>query len=109
MQAFVRMVDTVVWQGTFGGAFEDKDRAIDIFERHNREVVERVPRERLLVFDVAEGWEPLCRFLGVPVPTEPFPHLNDRASFGQMIRERRPGMSGAGAAHTERHAEGGKS
>jgi Sulfotransferase domain len=91
-----RMIDTLIWRRTFGGRFEDKAQAIACFERHNREVQERVPAERLLVYDVAEGWAPLCRFLGVPVPEgRPFPHLNDRAAFGhrvgQLVRPDRPG------------------
>jgi hypothetical protein len=103
MQPFVRMVDTLVWQRTFGGAFADKDRAIAIFRRHIDEVKARVPSERLLVFDVAEGWEPLCRFLDVPIPTDrPFPHLNDRAAFLQMVQGRRPQGGGAEPASPER-------
>lgn len=47
-----------------------------------------VPPERLLVFDVRQGWEPLCAFLGVPVPLdEPFPHVNDAGSFQRQLRE----------------------
>ena len=41
-----------------------------------------VPAARLLVFDVKQGWKPLCAFLGVPVPSQPFPHLNE--SKGSM-------------------------
>ena len=37
-----------------------------------------VPPEKLLVFDVKEGWEPLCKFLNKPVPNEPFPNINDK-------------------------------
>lgn len=37
-----------------------------------------VPPEKLLVFDVKEGWEPLCKFLNKPIPDEPFPNINDR-------------------------------
>ncbi len=82
------MIDTIIWQGTFGGAFEEKQRAISIFERHNQEVRERVPSDRLLVYDVKQGWEPLCRFLGVDVPAgTPFPHLNDTMTFQQMEQE----------------------
>jgi len=40
-----------------------------------------VPADRLLVFDVKEGWGPLCTFLGVPVPEKPFPQVNDAADF----------------------------
>lgn len=46
-----------------------------IHQRHNKEVIRRIPRERLLVFNVKEGWEPLCKFLGVDVPDEPFPQV----------------------------------
>ena len=76
-----RMINTLIWQGTFGGAFEDKQRAISIFEQHIQEVKDHVPAERLLVYDVKEGWEPLCRFLDVPAPNTPFPRLNDGEAF----------------------------
>ena len=45
------------------------------------EVKRFVPAERLLIFDVREGWAPLCDFLGVEQPTEPFPHYNKREQF----------------------------
>jgi hypothetical protein len=71
------IVNDMIWQGTFDGRFEDKAYAIEVFERHNEEVKRRVPSERLLVYEVTEGWVPLCEFLGVPEPEETFPHLND--------------------------------
>jgi hypothetical protein len=83
-----RTVQETVWDGTLGGIFEDRQAAIRIFEEHNCQVVATVPSERLLVFDVKEGWEPLCAFLGVSVPTgEPFPHVNDTADFSRRQRE----------------------
>lgn len=36
-----------------------------------------VPKDQLLEMDLSEGWAPLCQFLGVPVPDEPFPRAND--------------------------------
>jgi hypothetical protein len=85
----VRMINTIIWQGTFGGRFEDKEHAIAIFERHIAQVKERVPAEKLLVYDVKEGWEPLCRFLNVAVPEgRAFPHLNDTNAFRQMTQRR---------------------
>jgi hypothetical protein len=48
---------------------------------HNDAVKAAIPAERLLVWDVTEGWEPLCTFLDVPVPGEPLPHANDRDTF----------------------------
>lgn len=71
--------EKLVWQGLFGGRFEDRDHAVATYRRHTAEVVNGLDPERLLVFEVADGWEPLCRFLGVPVPDEPFPHANDAA------------------------------
>ena len=33
-----------------------------------------------------QGWRPLCEFLGVPEPDEPFPRLNDAAGMRRGIR-----------------------
>ena len=82
-----RTVQETVWDGTFAGQFADRAAAIETFSAHNRAVEETVPAERLLVFDVKEGWEPLCAFLGVPVPVgESFPHVNDAADFARRQR-----------------------
>jgi Sulfotransferase domain len=62
--------------GTFEGRIFDKEHCLRVFELHNERVKRTVPAERLLVYRVQEGWEPLCRFLGVDVPDEPFPHVN---------------------------------
>ncbi|MEC9344462.1 MAG: sulfotransferase [Pseudomonadota bacterium] len=61
--------------------FTDRESAIAAYRANNRLVREKVPEDRLLVFNVAEGWEPLCRFLGVAVPATPFPHHNVRREF----------------------------
>lgn len=86
MRRAALMVAGLAWDDTFGGEFEDRERAIRTFERLNERVVERVPPERLLVYSVSEGWEPLCGFLGVEPPDEPFPRLNDTRSFRRMTR-----------------------
>ncbi|MDE3071016.1 MAG: hypothetical protein KGJ43_09840, partial [Acidobacteriota bacterium] len=79
--AVLQAVDSAIWEDVFGGRFPERDYALEVFERHRREVIERVPAERLLVYDIRDGWGPLCELLGVPVPQTPFPHLNSRASF----------------------------
>jgi hypothetical protein len=81
MRDFVDMVTAVVAEREFGGRTGDRDHAIDVYERRVADVRATVPPDRLLVFEVAEGWPPLCAFLGVPVPDEPFPHVNDTAEF----------------------------
>ncbi len=70
---------------SFRGRIDDRDHVIACFDEHNEEVQRTVPAERLLVFRVNQGWEPLCAFLGVPVPEEPFPHSNDRESFRSTV------------------------
>ncbi len=85
------MIHSLIWQGTFDGRFEDKEYAISVFLRHIEEVKQYVPAEKLLVYNVKEGWEPLCAFLEVEAPAEkPFPHDNDRASFVGNIRQQQP-------------------
>lgn len=75
-----------VWRKDFGGRFEDKAYALAAYTAHNERVKELIPPERLLVYEVSQGWEPLCAFLEVPVPDKPFPRLNDRLSFSQNQR-----------------------
>jgi hypothetical protein len=81
----MRMINGLIWNGTFGGRFEDKEFAIRIFNAHNADVISKVPADRLLVYEITEGWEPLCEFLEVPVPDGPMPHLNDATSFRAMV------------------------
>ncbi|MPZ98720.1 MAG: sulfotransferase family protein [Dehalococcoidia bacterium] len=66
----------VIWDHVFDGRIEDRDHAITIFEAHVQRVIQTVPPERLLVFDAAQGWGPLCDFLGVPTPGAPYPRTN---------------------------------
>jgi hypothetical protein len=70
-----QFADKIIIENVFGGRMEKKN-CINIFERHNQEVREWVPKDRLLEYDVTQGWEPLCDFLGVAIPKKPFPHLN---------------------------------
>ena len=56
-----------------------KEEAVEVFNSHLAEVKAHVPADRLLVFDVKDGWEPLCNFLDMPIPDKPFPNVNDTA------------------------------
>ena len=71
----------VLHEELFEGKFVDKEFAIRRYKQRNEEVRKFVPPERLVVYQVVQGWEPLCHFLNVPVPDEPFPHLNPMSSF----------------------------
>ena len=70
-----------IWNGIFKGRFEDKEFAIQTFNEWTEEVIRSVPAEKLLVFEAKEGWEPLCNFLGKPIPDVPYPRVNDTAEF----------------------------
>ena len=91
---FIDMSRALVWQRALNGAMPDRARAVSEYERHLAEVKAAVPGDRLLVFQVNQGWEPLCEFLGVPVPDEPFPNVNKRAQFRRMIRTVQAGVVG---------------
>ena len=60
------------------------EAAMATFNRHNEEVLKTIPRERLLVFEAKQGWEPLCKFLGVPVPSIAYPRVNTTEDFQTM-------------------------
>ncbi|MFD5089257.1 sulfotransferase family protein [Amycolatopsis thailandensis] len=85
---FLRMTDAAILSRVFDGRLADRAHAVATFTRHVEDVKSRVEADRLLVFDVAEGWEPLCAFLGVPVPDSPFPRGNDTAAFHREDRRR---------------------
>ncbi len=67
------------------GAATDSATMQEAMEHYNEEVRRSVPAERLLVWSVGEGWEPVCEFLELPVPDMPFPHLNDSKEFGERV------------------------
>ena len=101
---YLELVDRMFWseQGTFPDG-HSPSHLIEAFIAHNEEVKRIVPADQLLVWEVGDGWEPLCEFLGVAVPDEPLPHANDRATFLDRV------MGGAiatlGAWHAQQGAE----
>ena len=63
-----------------------KDEILSAYHRHTETVTGTIPPDRLLVFDVKEGWEPLCRFLGVSVPAKDFPKTNNTQDFWDSVQ-----------------------
>ncbi|KAF7587128.1 hypothetical protein BBP40_007699 [Aspergillus hancockii] len=72
---------TMLWRAKYG------DYGPIIHKLHNAEVIKNVPPHRLLVFNVKQGWEPLCSFLGVEVPSQPFPIKNERKEFVGLVQQ----------------------
>jgi hypothetical protein len=76
-------MDKLLVQGVMGGL--DKDSAISAYRANNRKVRATIPADRLLVFTPSDGWDPLCAFLGVPVPQHAFPRSNARDEFWALF------------------------
>lgn len=63
----------------------DAEVSMAAYERHLDEVRAAVPPDRLIEWTTGDGWGPLCEGLGVPVPDEPFPHVNTSAEFRERL------------------------
>jgi hypothetical protein len=63
----------------------DVPRLLQAFSAHNDAVKEAVPADQLLIYQVKDGWGPLCAFLDVPVPPDLFPRTNDRSEFWNRV------------------------
>jgi len=75
------MTSKMILEGTFGGNVADKDHVLSIYKKNGDDARAAFRPDRLLTFDPNQGWEPLCAFLGVPVPNEDFPHTNTTKDF----------------------------
>jgi hypothetical protein len=80
-EALATVVPTV-----FDGRIFDKEHCLQVFAEHYERVRRTVPAERLLDYRVQDGWGPLCRFLGVAVPPEPYPRVNVGDNLVHNIR-----------------------
>ncbi len=81
------MSHKLIWQRNLKGTMNDRAKAIAEYNAHIANVKASVPKDKLLVFTVTEGWNPLCKFLGVKVPPTPFPNVNDRAEVKKIIND----------------------
>lgn len=84
MQAWLDMAVGVIEKSGFPAGL-DISALKTAFIAHNDAVKAAIPSDRLLSFEVKEGWGPLCSFLGVPVPDGPFPRTNDRSEFWDLV------------------------
>ena len=84
-----RMTRDLIVERVFGGILDDRDHVLTAYRRNIEAVRAGLPKARLLVFDVAEGWAPLCAFLDLPVPAAPFPRTNTTQDFLDRMAERK--------------------
>lgn len=86
--AHARMVGLIIKDLTFGGRHRDPETVLKAYRAHNDQVRAGVPPAQLLEFDPSDGWGPLCRFLGAPVPDAPFPKTNSTEEFRARLAAR---------------------
>ena len=95
MKTSMTMGRQLMWDNpaVFDGKMEsaDQEGCEAIYHRWIQDCKDCIASDRLLVFNVKEGWQPLCQFLGVPVPDEPFPKLWDADKFKQAMDKRAAG------------------
>jgi len=81
------MSSKLIWQRSHKNTMNDKAAAIARYHEHIEEIKAAVPPERLLIFKVDQGWEPLCKFLDEAIPNSAFPNVNDRAEVKKTIAD----------------------
>ena len=84
IRMFIAMQVNLIWVGLFKNKFSDRESTKLIYYEHIECVKKIIPTEKLLIYNVKEGWGPLCEFLDVEVPGIPFPKVNDTA---EMLRK----------------------
>ncbi len=83
---FGNMTSKLIWQRSLKGAMNDRTKAIAQYRHHIKEVMAKVPSDKLLIYSVDQGWGPLCNFLDIPIPEGEFPNVNDRAEIKKTLR-----------------------
>jgi hypothetical protein len=84
MAEFFRLT---VFVGDLEQRLGDRAKMVDYFNRWNQAVIDEVPADKLLVYGAGDGWEPLCAFLGVPVPPDPYPRVNSREEMTERTSQ----------------------
>jgi hypothetical protein len=86
-ERYITLMSRMNWgaEGAMAGDHQSDQGLIEIMERWNDQVKDTVPSGRLLAWNPADGWNPLCEFLEVEVPAEPVPRVNDTAAFKEGI------------------------
>ncbi len=86
IRKMTQMCRKLIWQGSHKGTMKDPDQAVAHYHWHIEQIKAAVPPERLLIFSVDQGWEPLCTFLEKEAPKSEFPNVNDTQEFQGFIR-----------------------
>ena len=85
IKMFIAMQVNLIWVGLFNNKFSDKESARIVYYEHIERVKKVIPSDKLLIYEINKGWEPLCEFLNVDLPEMPFPKVNDTAEMLQKF------------------------
>ena len=91
---FGEMIQKTIWD-RMENRMQDRAYMVDFFTNRSQAIKDYIAPDRLLVYQVSEGWEPLCEFLGMPVPDMAFPRINSRDETREMLSNLM-GASGTG-------------
>ncbi|MCP3943860.1 MAG: sulfotransferase family protein [Desulfobacteraceae bacterium] len=80
-QQRMAMGKRLILDGVFSGKYKDEQHCLNVYKNHVEDIKKLVPPERLLSYNLSQGWDPLCKFLDVKVPDQSLPHTNTRADF----------------------------
>ena len=81
----------LIGERLFEECFDDKDFVLSLYEQNTRDVQAAFSSDRLLTYELGSGWEPLCRFLGKPIPDVEFPRSNSTEEFQSLVKEKMQG------------------
>ncbi len=96
---FGEMIQKTMWD-RMDNRMQDRDYMVEFFNRRSREIIDSIAPDRLLVYQVSEGWGPLCEFLDLPVPDMEFPRINSRGETKQLMAQ----LMTAGGGHPSEDA-----
>lgn len=81
---FGDMIQKTMWD-RMENRMQDREFMVDFFNKRSAEIAASIPSERLLVYRISDGWEPLCDFLDLPVPDMDFPRINSRNETRELL------------------------
>lgn len=81
---FGEMVQKNIWD-LMENRMQDRKHMVDFFTNRTTEIIDYIAPDRLLVYQVSEGWQPLCTFLNIPIPDTAFPRINSRDETKEIL------------------------
>jgi len=85
VEGVFQLLDRYLFGQFFKGTFLDKEKTLSLVNAYLDEINAIIPADKMLIYEISEGWQPLCDFLELRVPEIEFPYKNKREDFNTMI------------------------